>query len=194
MRIKHTLLLPLVLAAAVLSGCVTSTPPATFDLVSAAASVKVRNIRSTIVVAEPTTVQALGTERLAVMSEGGEISYLPDAQLTDTLPRLVQTKMVQSFENSGFSSVGRPGDRLSPDVTIVTEIRSFEIRTTGGTRAVVELTVKLLNEANGRVFATRVFRSEKPTATKPASRATGALDQALGEVMTEMVAWAAKKL
>ncbi|MCS6762384.1 MAG: hypothetical protein MO846_10780 [Candidatus Devosia symbiotica] len=50
------------------------------------------------------------------------LSYLPNAQLSDTLPRLMQTRLLQTFKASNFPNVGHPDNQLSVDVTLATEL------------------------------------------------------------------------
>jgi cholesterol transport system auxiliary component len=191
-RALSTLIIPAL--ALSIAGCTTTNLPATFDLSTAAANVKVRPKRVTLVVQEPTVVQALASERIAVRSASGELAYLPDAQLSDTVPKLVLSKIVQSYENSGFASVGRTGDRLNAEVSVLVEIRAFELRDYGGTHAHVELSAKLLGETSGRVFATKVFTADAAAQTSPPSRAVAALDAALRTAMADLVTWTAKEL
>ena len=88
---------------------------------------------------------------------------LVEQTMARRLPSIVQDKLVQAFENSGqVGGVGRPGDGLAIDFKIITAIRAFEIKADRGERAVVELSVKVLNDRNGVVVATRVFSASTP--------------------------------
>src|SRR5699024_7160332 len=90
---------------------------------------------------------------------GSEMQYLAGSQWSDRLPRMVQSKLVEAFEDTGkLGGVGRPGQGLAIDYQVVTDIRAFEVDTTKNV-ANIEISVKLLNDKNGTVRAQEVFRS-----------------------------------
>ena len=187
----------LVLGAAALwlAGC-GSTPKATFDL-SAPRDIAVAQgpARGLMVVATPTALQVLDTDRIVVMPRPGEVTYADDSQWTDRLPNLLQARIIQAFENaSRLRAVGRPGDRLVPDWTLVTEIRQFGVVVEDGQpTAVVEVAVKLVTDRGGRIAAGKVFKGTSPGATDGAG-AAASLDRALAIVLRDMVRWATGRI
>ncbi len=165
-------------------------PLATYDL-SAPSSFSGRAAagRGVLVVDEPTAIRTLDSNRMVARS-GGQISYVPGAQWTDRLPSLVQTRIVQAFENAGrIGSVGRAQDRLAGDYQLITDIRAFEIDAGSGARAQVEIAAKLVDRT-GRVRSGRVFDATAPAGDVSGPAASAALDRALGQVLVEMVGWA----
>ena len=88
----------------------------------------------------------------------GVIQYLAGAQWADRLPRIVQARLAETFQrSSNFTGVGKPGEGLAIDYQVLTEVRAFEVEVNGGERAEIELYVKLLNDRNGVVRASRTF-------------------------------------
>ena len=169
-------------------------PSATFDLSALPAGGGLRGSNKQLVVAEPVAAQALDSERLVVRPQVGEIAYLSGAQWADRLPRLVQTRLIQSFENTrAVKLVGRPGDRLAADRTLESEIRAFEIDVKAG-QAIVEITAKLLDDRSGRIVASEVFAARLPTGGTGGPAASAALDAALGQVMRAIAVWTAARL
>lgn len=175
-----------------LGACSASAPP-TYDLTTPADVATARRGRAQLIVAEPTAVQVLDSERILVRPADGEVSYLPDAQWSDRLPRLMQARIIQTFENAHrLASVGRPADKLLADATLITEIRAFEIAADSN-EAVVEISAKLVNERSGRIMAARVFSARQPGA--PAGqKAASALDAASQTALRDLVAWAASRI
>ena len=53
---------------------------------------------------------------------------MAEGQWADSVPKLVQSKMVESFENAGFAHVGKATDGFTPEVQLLLEIRSFRSR------------------------------------------------------------------
>ena len=102
-----------VLAFAVaLSACGGQAPP-TFDLNAPQTLTKARGAgRGQLVVVEPTALSVLNTDRIVIRTQG-EIAYLSRAQWSDRLPRLVQSRIVEGFENgSRLRAVGTPGGEM----------------------------------------------------------------------------------
>lgn len=179
---------PMALAAALMLGACTSAPPATFDL-SAPRLGQLGQGRGQLAVAEPTSVQAFDSDRIIVKDATGAITFLGGGQWADRLPRLIQTRLIQTFENGNrLTSVGRPGAGLNADVLLNTEIRSFQIAAGTG-QAVVEITARLVSPS-GRVIAGRMFTARVPVGTIDGASAAQALDKALSQVLLDIVRWA----
>lgn len=177
-------------AAMLLAGCGGGSAPTTYDLSAPRDFGRLGGSRATLVVAEPTTVQALDSDRVIVKDSSGALSFLGGAQWADRVPKLVQVRLVQTFENgSRLGSVARPGDRITPEVQLVTDIRSFNIDAASG-MAVVEITAKLVGDRSGDIRRARLFSARVPAAGVDGAGATRALDQALSQVLIEIVRWA----
>ena len=116
--------------------------------------------RTQILIAEPSALKALDGENIVIKPSPGVIQYLKGAQWADRLPRILQARLAETFQRSGsFSGVGKPGEGLAIDYQIIAEIRAFEVRLDGGERADVELFVRILNDRNGVVRASRTFET-----------------------------------
>jgi cholesterol transport system auxiliary component len=183
------------MAGLLLAGC-GGAPKATFDL-TAPRDVRVTSAtpRGLLVVPPPTALQVLDTEQIAVSPRPGEVTYADNSQWTDRLPSLLQARIIQAFENgSRLRAVGRPGDRLTPDWSLVTDIRQFSVKVVDGeVVAVVELSAKLVTDRGGRIAAARLFSAASPGATDGAG-AAAALDRALAVVLRDLVAWATARI
>jgi len=135
-------------------------PPTTFDLAVPSGAVR-RSAGAQLVVAEPVALQTLDSDRIIVTSADGSVSALPGAQWSDRLPRLVQTRLVQTFENAG-RAVGRAGGPLAAQRTLYSDLRRFGIVTAGSPQAVVEITARMVDTQSGRIVASRIFRVAVP--------------------------------
>lgn len=187
---RAALLLP---ALAPLAGCSGSAALDTFDLSSARAPSATRG-HGQVVIAEPVATSPIDSDRVIVRPTPESLATLKGAQWSDRLPRLVQTKLVQSFENSRpAGAVGRPGAGMEAAWTLTSEIRRFEIDVAAG-EAVVELSVKLIAEKSGHVAANRVFTARGPGSAEDGAKAAAALDAAFGIVMRDILAWTATRV
>ncbi|MBL8589510.1 MAG: membrane integrity-associated transporter subunit PqiC, partial [Methylobacteriaceae bacterium] len=139
-----------------LAGCGGGPPPQTFDLAALPPGGATGRLRGQLIVTEPVATQALDSERIVVRPTPESVAYLTGAQWSDRLPKLIQTRIVQSLENARLlRSVGRPGDRIAADFLLDAELRRFEIEASGG-EAAVEITVKLVAAGSGRIVAADV--------------------------------------
>ncbi|PTM61842.1 cholesterol transport system auxiliary component [Phreatobacter oligotrophus] len=175
-----------------LAGCSSSNAPRAFDLIAPSTfPARAGAVRGQLIVVEPKAIASLDTERIAVRAPGGAYSYLSDGAWADRLPKLLQARLIQAFENANrLRSVGRPGDRLASDWQLIADVRSFEVVAGGATEVVVELSVKLVNDRSGRILAGRVFSGRAPAAGIDAGNVSAAFNTAVQGVLGEIVIWA----
>lgn len=189
------ILLVLPLTAALLSGCGTAANNDTFDLsVSPIADGPSARNRQ-ILVPVPTALKSLDSSQVLVRVSPSEIQYLANSQWGDSLPRMVQSKLVEAFENTGkLGGVGQPGQGLAIDYQVVTDIRAFEIDTSGADVARVEISAKILNDRNGSVRAQKVFQATVPVRGSENAQFVAAINTAFAKVGAEIVDWTLKSL
>lgn len=182
--------------APVLAGCSSlgsKAPPPTYELFAARDFPRhVGGGRGQLIVQEPTALSALDSDRIMVQLADGGIAQLPDAQWEDRLPKLLQARIVQSFENGHrLRAVGRPGDRLTADFQLVTDIRAFQISAVGRT-AEVEIAAKIVRDRTGRIGPAKVFKVSVPAEGTEGPAAIAAINAAFTRAATQMVLWASR--
>lgn len=182
--------------AAFAAGCAAlpgGTPPPldTYELSAPDPGTAGRSLRRTqILIAEPSALKSLDGENIVVRPSPGTIQYLKGAQWGDRLPRVIQARLAETFQRSGrVGGVGRPGEGLAIDYQVIAEVRAFEIVLGAGGGAHVDLFVKILNDRNGQVRASREFAATVPVAGQGNDAYAAALDRAFAEVATEIVRW-----
>lgn len=175
--------------ALALGGCGGGAAPETFDLSALPRGTAGGRLRGQLVVSEPVATAALDSDRIVVRPTPDAVAYLKGAQWSDRLPRLVQTRLVQSLENARLlRAVGRPGDRIQADYILDSELRRFEIDIAAG-QAVAEITVKLVTAAGGRIVAGDVVSATAPGSADSGGAAQQGLDAALAQALTRIVGW-----
>lgn len=184
--------------ALALAGCssigslVTTAAPTAYDLAAAKSFPRhPGHARGQLVIPEPSALAPLDGSAILVRPTPGEAAQLAGAQWEDRLPKLMQARVQQSFENAGRLRVGRPADKIAADFALLTELRAFEISAADGS-AVVEIAAKIVGERSGRIMAARVFRVTVPAAATQGPDAVAALNEAFVKVTTELVLWAAR--
>lgn len=182
----------LVLAAALaLAGCAALTPPAdTFDLVAPQDFPGLTGgTRAQVLIVEPSALKTLDAPEIVVKPAPTEIEYLARAQWPDRLPKLVQARLVETFENtSRVRAVSKPGEGLVIDYQIVSDIRAFQANIAADT-AEVALSVKLVSDRTGKVIRARVFEAQVPLSSTSAGGIVNALNAAFDSVARDIVKW-----
>ena len=182
-------------AALMLAGCgtaLTGAKPTSLDTVTLSAGSTGQPSRVSklqILIAEPKALKIYDSQNIVVATSSTGLEYLGGAQWADRLPSLVQAKLAEKLQNSGYAAVGLPGQGLAIDYQLITEIRDFSIRTDGGDRANVAIFVKLLNDRNGDVVASRAFEASAPASS---ANYPAALDAAFAIVSADIANWVGK--
>ncbi|RCW86322.1 cholesterol transport system auxiliary component [Phyllobacterium bourgognense] len=186
----RTTIAALLLALSV-SACASSKKLDTFDLSSASPDVSTPKKQGRqILIAAPSALKALDGENIVVRSGPNSISFLKGAQWADRLPNIVQSRLVQAFESTGrLGGVGRPGEGLAIDYQVISDIRTFNINVSSGRIAIVEIAIKILNDKNGTVRSSRVFRATSPVGGEGNESYIAALDRAFDSAASDIVTW-----
>jgi phospholipid/cholesterol/gamma-HCH transport system substrate-binding protein len=142
-----------------------------------------------LAVPEPTATIMFDTQKFLVRPSGAEGPTFANAKWSDTLPKLLQAKIIQSFENAGLlRSVVRPMDALTPDRQLQIDIRRFQLTVEAEPVAEVEFAARLL-ASDGKIIDARIFRASVPAGAADAAAAAAALNEAFGKAAVELVAW-----
>ncbi|WOJ88093.1 ABC-type transport auxiliary lipoprotein family protein [Methylocapsa polymorpha] len=176
--------------AGLLAACAT-TPMVTYDLGAANGGGAARAGRGQLVVNEPTASLPTDSNRIVVRTGADAMAYLTGAQWPDKLPAVVQTRLIESFENAHLlRAVGRPG--MLADYSLQTDIRRFELDV-GHSEAVVEISARIIG-SSGRILAGQIFSARVPASRDDGATVTAALNVASADVMRQIVLWAAPKV
>lgn len=140
---------------------------------------------------EPTAVLMYDTQKILVRPSGAEGPTFSDAKWSDNIPKLLQARIIQSFENADLMrSVVRPMDGLSAGHQLLIDIRSFQLSLSGAPQAEVEFSAKILGD-DGKIVDARIFHATVRAIAADAPAAAAALDEAFRKTAVELVVWAA---
>jgi phospholipid/cholesterol/gamma-HCH transport system substrate-binding protein len=164
--------------------------PAIYDLAAATAFPQIaKTIKAHLVVPDPSAIILFDTQKILIRSGAGTYSNVNAAQWADNLPKLMQARIVQSFENAHqLSAVSRPLEQLTAEYRLELAIRSFQITSEPSLNAVVDVTARLVND-KGVVAGARMFTASIPAKSTEAPDAVAALNQAFSQVAGEIVVW-----
>ena len=146
-------------------------------------------IKAQLVVPDPSALILFDSQKILIRSDAGTYSNLDDAQWADNLPKLIQARIVQSFENAHqLNAVSRPLEQLTADYRLELVIQSFQIKAGPAPEAMVGLTARLVSD-KGTIAGSRTFTASVPAKSAAASDAVAALNQAFSQVAGEIVRW-----
>jgi phospholipid/cholesterol/gamma-HCH transport system substrate-binding protein len=142
-----------------------------------------------LAIADPTALMAYDSEKVLSQSQAGQVEAINNAKWSDTVPKLMQARLVQSFENAGaLGEVSRYVDGATPDYQLATEIRRFQVVLGPQPAAEAEISAKLLS-GDGHTVAVRIFSAKEPVQSKDDAEAARALSAAYGKIVTDIIAW-----
>lgn len=148
-------------------------------------------VKSQLAVARPETLHSLDSQRIA-LSRGAAMDYYADAEWNDTVPRLLQSLLVEAFEKSGrVAAVSPDTSGLRTDYLLLADIRDFEAQyndPNGVPVATIDIETKIL-DARGNVLASSNARREVRAAANSVPAVVAAFDEALGAALGQIVAW-----
>lgn len=160
------------------------------DLPTAIAFPGLVRIPSTdLLVSEPSALGILDGDKVFVRSVSRDKASLDGAQWPDVLPKLVQTRLVQSFENAKYQRVlSRLPDGGRTEHQLMTEIRRFDVSADTDMGVSIEIAAKIVG-AEARIVDVRVFRATVPLGTLDTAATATALGEAFQRVAAEIVVW-----
>jgi cholesterol transport system auxiliary component len=146
-----------------------------------------------LLINEPLAPAGLDKTRIALSRSPVSIDYFADSEWTDRAPLLVQTAILQSFENSKtITAIARESVGLRADFIIETEIRHFEAvydSPNGPPEIWVAIIIRLVNPTSREVVAQTSFERRERASANEVPSIVSAFDEALGGVMKEIVVW-----
>lgn len=143
----------------------------------------------------PLASASLNTSRIAVHRTAVSLDYYEGAAWADTAPKMVQTLLIESFENSGrILGVGRQSAALRSNYNLVTELREFQAELgNGGTPKVrVALNAKLVRFPQRDIVAATGREAVITARSGHIEDVVHAFDDALGKVLKDIVSWTLK--
>lgn len=148
-----------------------------------------------LAVETPVSSANLNTGRIAIAMSPTSSDYYSKTAWTDRAPLMVQTRIVDSFENSKkIVAVSRESVALRANYILQPDLRNFEaMYFYGGTPIVkVKLVVKLVRMPERQIIGVATFERCVRARADKVPKVVEAFDQALGSVMKQLVNWTLK--
>lgn len=181
------------LAACALMSAGTGPAPRLFTLTAAHPAASDAEPAPQIEVDEFSAPAAIDTTRIVRQSGENEIAYYADARWADRAPRMIQSLMVETLENSGrFGAVSARGAGVRAAYELMGDIRQFATvpADDGRDRVRVDIFARLVREDERTIVASKSFSASVPVSGSGMSPIVSAYDAALREVLDSIALWA----
>lgn len=147
-----------------------------------------------LVVDDPRATRAFDTVKIAVSTAPGKIEYYAAAEWADRAPRLFQSALVQSFEDSErILAIGDRGSIPLGDFVLQTDIRHILLDVREGAPAASVSIYARLSDGRGRIYAARPVTARALVKSESADDVIAAFNEAFDEALAEIVAWTYEK-
>ena len=141
----------------------------------------------------PLTPAGLDTSRIALTRSAVSVDYFADSEWTERAPLMVQTALLESFENSkAINAIDRESVGLRADFILKTELRHFEAvydSPDGPPEIWVAINARLVNPTTRDIIALYSFERRERASANDMQSIVWAFDEALGGVMKQIVVW-----
>jgi cholesterol transport system auxiliary component len=149
-----------------------------------------------VLIDEPLAPAGLDTTHIALSRSAVSIEYFADSEWTDRVPLMVQTALLESFEDSkALSAINRESLGLHADFILKTEIRHFEALYDSPNQAPqvwVAIITRLVNPSGRDIVSEDSFERRVRAETNDVPQIVLAFEEALEGVMEEIVVWTAR--
>jgi phospholipid/cholesterol/gamma-HCH transport system substrate-binding protein len=137
---------------------------------------------------EPTAVAMLETQRF-LFSPAQEYPGFAEAMWADALPKLIQARLIESFENYDIAHAPlRAADIGQTEFQLLIDVRRFRIAIESEPAAEIGLSARIVDK-NGKVVASRLFEEREKFATVAPAEAVAAFSEAFGRMAKNVIAW-----
>lgn len=144
-----------------------------------------------LVVELPVAAAGIESARIALQHNAYQLEYFAKAAWTDNATSMVQTLLIESFENTGsIVGVGREAIGLRPDYLLKTDLREFAAIYDGDNPIPdvwVRIIAKLVKMPERRIIASTVAEYKAKAVGSKFTDVIDAFDDALGHVLKDIV-------
>jgi phospholipid/cholesterol/gamma-HCH transport system substrate-binding protein len=150
-------------------------------------------LKEQLVMPTPTAILLLDTQRF-LLEPNRELPAFSNAQWADSIPRMMQVRLIQSFENYDVAHAPlRSTDPPGTNPQLLVDIRSFQINTDTALTAEIGFSARILNK-DGQVVASRLFQQSRKLDKPDPASAVAAFDDAFGSIARDLITWTAGAL
>ena len=173
-------------------------PPQLYDMQLAPnVPVAQRLVDGHLLVDEPTATAALDTDRIMVRPTPYEVQYYAGARWADRAPLLLQTGLVEAFENANGIGVARATVGLRGTFRLKGEMREYAAQVTPGEAGILiraRVNFKILKQPQSEILASRTFDTSHRTETDDLLAVVSGFQSATEQMLEQVIPWALSEM
>ena len=170
-------------------GSAANAPRVVYDLAAPKTFPALDKPQGPLTIADPASLLMFETRKILVRPSDNEDPTFAGAEWSDSTPKLVQEKIIQSFENAGLA-VARSSENVTAENQLFLDLRKFQLSASATPSAEVEFGAKIVS-TKGRMLGTRVFECSSAAKSSNAAGTVAALNEAFSKCATQLVQWTA---
>ena len=177
-----------------MTGATTPPPKITYDLRAARdLGSPGKTLKGQLAIPEPSAVTMLQTQRF-LFSPASDVPGFADAMWADSIPRLLQARLIESFENYDIAHAPlRAADVGQTDFQLLIDVRHFRIATEAAPVAEIGVSARILDK-DGKIIASRLFEETEKFEGLDPPAAVAAFDKAFARLAKGVIAWTVQTL
>jgi phospholipid/cholesterol/gamma-HCH transport system substrate-binding protein len=145
-------------------------------------------LKEQLLLPTPTAILQLDTQRF-LLTPNKELAGFANAQWADSIPKMLQIKLIQSFENYDVAHAPlRATDNPGTNFQLLIDLRTFQINTDSGLTAEIGFSARILNK-DGQVVASHLFQQGRKFDKADPASAVAAFDAAFASIATDLITW-----
>jgi phospholipid/cholesterol/gamma-HCH transport system substrate-binding protein len=142
-----------------------------------------------LLISEPEILGKLFNDEIQVRTAAGTPAASFEAKWPDTLSRVMQSRIIQSFENAKYlKTIGRQPEGLVVNYQLFIDVRSFQVSTSPSPVADIQFSAKIIGD-NGKILGARLFQASVPASVTDEASVAASLNQVFNKAATELVVW-----
>ena len=147
-----------------------------------------------LLIPEPEILGKLFNDEIQIRTAAGTPAASFEAKWPDALSRVMQSRIIQSFENANYlKTLGRQPEGLTVNYQLFIDVRSFEVSTSPNPVADIQFSAKIVGD-NGKILGARVFQASVPASIADEASVAASLNDAFGKAISELVVWTCKTI
>lgn len=139
----------------------------------------------------PITSEALGGNRLLILTSDNQYQAFPDMRLATPVPLLWRDWLLDAYWRDGrVASSSAASEGLQADLELGGMLRAFHVENNGGPAvAVIQYDATLIRTIDRTIIASRRFESRQSLAVVDVPSAINALGSAANSLASELIDW-----
>ena len=154
-------------------------------------------VNAQLLVQAPAASAGLTSARIAIKPKPTRLEYYTKSAWTDVAPNVVQTLILESFDNAGkIKGVEREGSGLRVDYLLKTDLREFQAELYEGKPRIVRVRIhaKLVRWSTREIVASHQIERRSVLKDDKIDAIVQGFDDALGKVLKRLIIWTVEEM